>query len=320
MSDTTSAPLVSIVIPVYNGANYLKKSIESALSQTYPRTEVIVVNDGSTDNGETAAIARSYGDRIVYIEKENGGVSSALNLGIRRMKGAFFSWLSHDDEYTPEKVEDSVNALIHAGCVQGNAIAYTGHTHIDCDSNVLRVYRDVFEKDRFYPFDEMVRFSVSHQALNGCCMLIPVKALRETGGFDENLRYAQDALMWFRLFYNGIGLVFDGKTNVGYRLHAAQTSRVRRDLFDRDMSYISNEVSKCLFKDADGAKTAYLYARRLSRYGTRGAVTMVIDDAKRAGYPFSVTQRLTLHAGLSYSRLRSVLKKIYYRFFLRART
>ena len=65
-------PLVSIVIPVYNGSNFLKYAIESALAQTYKNVEILVINDGSTDNGATRDIALSYGDKIRYFEKENG--------------------------------------------------------------------------------------------------------------------------------------------------------------------------------------------------------------------------------------------------------
>ena len=85
MTETAFQPKVSIIIPVYNGAKYMREAIDSALAQTYPHVEVIVVNDGSTDNGATAEIARSYGDRIRFFEKENGGVSSALNVGIRHI-------------------------------------------------------------------------------------------------------------------------------------------------------------------------------------------------------------------------------------------
>ena len=91
-------PLVSIVIPVYNGSNFMREAIDSALAQTYPNIEILVVNDGSTDN--TREIALSYGDKIRYFEKENGGVATALNLAIHEMKGEYFSWLSHDDWYT----------------------------------------------------------------------------------------------------------------------------------------------------------------------------------------------------------------------------
>ena len=80
-------PKVSIIIPVYNGSNYLKEAIYSALNQTYNNIEVLVINDGSEDNGKTRNIALSYGDRIKYIEKENAGVSSALNVGVKSMTG-----------------------------------------------------------------------------------------------------------------------------------------------------------------------------------------------------------------------------------------
>jgi len=98
-------PLVSIVIPVYNGSNYLAEAIGSALAQTYGNIEVIVVNDGSTDDGKTESIAMAFGTSIKYVHKENGGVSSALNVGIRAMTGEYFSWLSHDDLYLPQRVE-----------------------------------------------------------------------------------------------------------------------------------------------------------------------------------------------------------------------
>ena len=110
-SSKVFAPKVSVVIPVYNGANYLREAIDSALSQTYSNIEIIVVNDGSNDKGETRNIALSYGDKIRYFEKENGGVSSALNLGIREMTGEYFSWLSHDDSYKPQKIENSIRYL-----------------------------------------------------------------------------------------------------------------------------------------------------------------------------------------------------------------
>ncbi len=97
-------PRVSIIIPVYNGADYLREAIESALTQSYSNCEVIVVNDGSADNGETNAIARAYGERIRYFQKENGGAASALNYGVRQMTGEFFAWLSHDDLYLPDKI------------------------------------------------------------------------------------------------------------------------------------------------------------------------------------------------------------------------
>ena len=104
-------PLVSIVIPVYNGSKFLGEAIQSALNQTYKNVEVIVVNDGSNDNDKTEQIALSFKKKIRYFKKENGGVSSALNLGIRKMKGDFFSWLSHDDLYDSQKIKMQIQYI-----------------------------------------------------------------------------------------------------------------------------------------------------------------------------------------------------------------
>lgn len=106
-----SNPKVSIVIPVYNGANYLKEAIDSALAQDYGNYEVIVVNDGSNDSGETEKIALSYGDKIRYLKKENGGVATALNFAIEKAEGEYVSWLSHDDAYFSNKLSSQIAAL-----------------------------------------------------------------------------------------------------------------------------------------------------------------------------------------------------------------
>ena len=98
MSELLYTPKVSIVIPAYNASNYLSEAIDSALKQTYENIEIIVINDGSGDDGATRQIALSYGDKIRYYEKENGGSSSALNLGIVDMTGEWFSWGHFDTQ------------------------------------------------------------------------------------------------------------------------------------------------------------------------------------------------------------------------------
>ena len=111
IAQDASCPMVSIIIPVYNGSNYLSEAIESALAQSYGSCEIIVVNDGSNDDGKTEAIALSYKNQIRYFYKENGGVASALNFAVKKMRGDYFSWLSHDDLYTPDKTDKEMEAL-----------------------------------------------------------------------------------------------------------------------------------------------------------------------------------------------------------------
>ena len=90
----------------------MRDAIDSALAQTYDNYEVIVVNDGSTDDGKTDAIAKSYGDKIRYFHKKNGGVSTAINYGVKHMTGEYFSWLSHDDIYMPDKLKKELTNII----------------------------------------------------------------------------------------------------------------------------------------------------------------------------------------------------------------
>src|SRR5437868_2002167 len=96
-------PLVSVVIPTYNSASFLSQSIESVLQQTYDNFEVIVIDDGSTDN--TEAVLSDYKDAIHYIKKNNGGPSGARNLGIAEAKGEFIAFQDSDDLWLPEKLQ-----------------------------------------------------------------------------------------------------------------------------------------------------------------------------------------------------------------------
>jgi glycosyltransferase involved in cell wall biosynthesis len=101
-------PLISVVIPAYNGEAFLDQAIESALEQTWPRTEVVVVDDGSTDR--SAEIAGSY--PVKLMRQENRGVAAARNRGLDVTKGDLFSFLDQDDMLRPEKLECQLEALL----------------------------------------------------------------------------------------------------------------------------------------------------------------------------------------------------------------
>jgi glycosyltransferase involved in cell wall biosynthesis len=180
---------VSIVIPVYNGANFLRDAIDSALAQTYDDVEVIVVNDGSTDGGATEGIARSYGNRIRYVDKPNGGVSSALNAGIRSMTGEWFSWLSHDDRYLPEKVAKQIEfAKAHPEA----KIVCCNFEQIDDAGRVFDVVREpeaVLRNGR----------EVLDTWIFGCALLIHRSCFDAAGLFNETNRTTQDLEMWLTL-------------------------------------------------------------------------------------------------------------------------
>jgi glycosyltransferase involved in cell wall biosynthesis len=214
-------PKVSIVIPVYNGANYMKEAIDSAVTQTYLNIEVIVVNDGSNDNGATDSIAKSYGDKIRYFSKPNGGVSTALNLGIEKMTGDYFSWLSHDDVYKPEKVEKQIEFLqSFEGVDTMDVILYGGYEIIDHSSKTI----DVVDFAKLYGSYQLSTslFPVFRGLANGCAMLIPKKQFNRVGLFDARLRTTQDYELWFRMFRRSL-VIFSPGIYLKSRLHSDQT-------------------------------------------------------------------------------------------------
>lgn len=226
-------PKVSIIIPVYNGSNYLNQAIQSALSQTYQNIEIIVVNDGSKDEGKTEMIARSYGDKIRYFEKENGGSSSALNMGIVNMEGEWFSWLSHDDLYIPDKVEIEI-AYLRDLFVEDNmrreTIVFSGSELIDSKGRSIKKKKK-YDMKKLYSEISTIRgneFLIAQPRkfnFHGCSCLIHKTVFEKVGLFDEKLRYLNDVEMWFRLYAAGYKLLFVPKLLVKGRLHAQQVGR-----------------------------------------------------------------------------------------------
>ncbi|SCM83674.1 Glycosyl transferase [uncultured Sporomusa sp.] len=210
------SPLVSIIIPVYNGANYLRDAIDSALAQTYSNCEVIVINDGSTDN--TEKICFSYGEKIRYYAKQNGGVSTAVNLGIEHMRGDYFSWLSHDDIYYPHKVESSINALCRHGDMSAPVF---GDVDI-VDMHKRRLLR--WSANDGHENSKLVNgvYSLLYGVVNGNTVMLHRSVFEQRGLFASCLRTTQDYDMWFRAF-RGRELVYVNQPLVKYRIHASQT-------------------------------------------------------------------------------------------------
>lgn len=209
-------PLVSVVIPVFNGSNFLREAIDSVLSQTYANIEILVINDGSKDENKTEKIALSYGDRITYISKENGGVSSALNLGINKMQGDFFSWLSHDDVFFPSKTEDQINYFLN----NINArIIFSDVQLVDSIGNNLARDVGIKENARLNFFYQLLSF----YPINGCTTLIHKSVFNEIGGFNGDLSTTQDYDIWFRIAKKYSFDYFDIKV-LKSRIHDEQNS------------------------------------------------------------------------------------------------
>jgi len=182
-------PLVSIIIPVYNGENYLREAIDSVLAQTYTNYELIVVDDGSTDG--TASIAQSFGSRLTYVYQENRGAASAFNHGLRLARGECIAWLSHDDVYLPQKLERQIG-LLQAQPQIGACFTY--YYQINAAGEIIQEMRSAW-----YPPEQMLRELMRHVFLNFGTVMFRRSCIEEVGYLDEGMGYAQDAQMLIRL-------------------------------------------------------------------------------------------------------------------------
>jgi glycosyltransferase involved in cell wall biosynthesis len=210
-------PLVSIVIPVYNGSNYLQCAIDSALEQDYDKIEVVVVNDGSTDN--TEEIIKSYGNKIKYLSKENGGVATALNMAIQNSNGVYISWLSHDDYYLSNKISRQVKELENIQNRE-NIIPYCIAKIIDQINNTNINYIP-YKKDFVLSKYDSVKSLFLHH-IHGCSLLIPKQAFYNVSFFNSKLLITQDYDLWFRFIEAGYLFYYIPEALIATRWHSQQ--------------------------------------------------------------------------------------------------
>ena len=228
-------PLVSIVIPVYNGANYVAEAIESALKQTYKNIEVIVVNDGSTD--DTEKIVKKYGDKIRYFYKENGGVASALNLGIKNMKGEYFSWLSHDDVYYPNKIERQIEEL--KKLENKDTIIYSNIEYIDKKGKSLtQTEFEYIENPKLLNF---YIFPIMFGKILNSTFLIPKECIIESNYFYENLKYTYNYDLYCKISKKS-NIIFISNILVKVRDYKDKDYKKLRDLHSYEIKSLYKNI------------------------------------------------------------------------------
>ena len=206
---------ILVIIPCYNEEKNIVNTVNDLKKVN---VDYIVINDGSTDNGKTKKIAESYGDKIRYFEKENGGVSTALNFGIKHMTGDYFSWLSHDDKYKEDKISLQMKYLEDNNLINEKVILYTNYDMIDKKSKYLRT-----EEYDSKISNEKQEYSILRGQINGITLLIPKKAFDECGCFDEKLRCVQDYELWWKMMNKYRFVHLDQNTSES-RLHPNQTT------------------------------------------------------------------------------------------------
>lgn len=173
---------ISVVIPAYNAARFMPRCLKSVFAQTLKPVEVIVVDDGSTDN--TAALAAELGARV--ISRRNSGPSAAKNAGIQNASSEWIALLDADDMWTPDKL------VRQAACVRPETVlVYTGVRSFD--DNGVREGQLAIDANSA---SKMLRYA---NPIPNSSVLVSREAVTQAGGFREDIHHGEDWEMWFRL-------------------------------------------------------------------------------------------------------------------------
>jgi glycosyltransferase involved in cell wall biosynthesis len=271
------SPLVSVVIPVYNQGQYLPTAIESVLTQAYEPLELIVVDDGSTD--ETPEVLERYGARITSMRQSNHGASEALNRGIAASRGSLVCWLSADDEFLPGKIQAQVDAFRDADEV---SLCATGFDVVDAGGRLVR--RMLAPRWR-HPDPFVAVFW--ENPINGSTVMVRRAVFDRIGYFDTTLRADVDADMWLRIAPVGRIVQLDG-VYLRYRVHAASLSANRPLMIDSMTRVRLPHIKSGELRDrlGPGRDAAEILAVMAAEYGWRGLRDLgeaLLSESRRAG-------------------------------------
>jgi glycosyltransferase involved in cell wall biosynthesis len=187
-------PLVSVIIPTYNRAEFIAETVESVLNQTYSNIETIIVDDGSTDN--TRDVLKKYQDKIDYIYQDRSERSKARNEGVRHSQGDYIAFLDSDDVWFPTKIEKQVQILDEKPVV---GVVYTGVQYIDThgDPYVGEISWDVLKRKRPSLYEDLM----THNVISGSSSSVMIRrhCMDRVGLFDESMNACEDLDLWRRL-------------------------------------------------------------------------------------------------------------------------
>jgi glycosyltransferase involved in cell wall biosynthesis len=214
-------PLVSIIIPVYNADKHLDETIRSAIAQTWPNKEIIIVDDGSTDN--SLAIAQKF-DGLIIAKQKNKGASAARNNGLSLAKGEYIQFLDADDLLAPDKITSQIGALNKSTC--HIALCHTVHFADGSDYQKQKVNPEWYSHDFDDAADFLIKLYASWEIIYGFggmiqpnAWLTPIDVIRKAGAWNEQLSVDDDGEFFCRAILASEGIRFSDTVNY-YRKHS----------------------------------------------------------------------------------------------------
>lgn len=223
---TENECLVSVIIPVYNGDRHLAEAIESVLAQTYRPIEIIVVDDGSTDN--TANIARSY-QQVRYIYQKNQGNGTAKNTGISVAQGELIAFLDVDDLWTSNKLNLQVNYLLQ-------------YPHIDA---TICQMRNILESGNDWPsWLKKEHIDADVAGYIPSALVVRKTVFEKIGNFDPTYRRTNDADWFFRAKDGGIVIAVIPEVLLYKRIHNSNLSHQTKEMNSELMGILRSSIER----------------------------------------------------------------------------
>lgn len=205
--------LVSVIIPSFNNGTYIKTAIESVLCQTYKNIEILVIDDGSTDNTEETLKKFLDNNKIIYIKKENGGPASARNMGIELSKGEYVAFLDSDDVWVKTKLEKQIYAIENSDAV----IVHTQRFYIHDNVQI--------EKSENITIGKSLRDLLKNNYIVNSSVLIKKDIIKKYLFDDKPEMFAvEDYALWLNLKSLEYKFAFIDESLTGYRIHQYQIS------------------------------------------------------------------------------------------------
>jgi glycosyltransferase involved in cell wall biosynthesis len=225
------SPSISVIIPTYNAAKYLNTAVKSVLNQTFKNFELLIIDDGSTDN--TMEIAKAFDDRRVqYFYQSNQGKSQARNNGIYKSKGRFISFLDADDFYYKTKLKYLLDFLRNnpqIGCVAGGVRRISDNGQI--------ISKKKHQDNKLITIKDLL----FGNSINVCSTLIRSEHVKEIKGFDICLKRGEDWDFHYRLALSGCSIVVKKNIVCAYRFRQNAIDKTN-DFYCRDMIEVTQKM------------------------------------------------------------------------------
>ena len=282
-TDDKGGPDVSIIIPVYQCARFLRAALDSVYAQTFTDYEIIVVNDGSDDSDEIESCLASRPDRVIYLKQKNRGPGAARNAGLLVASGRLVAFLDSDDYWEPDHLAEQIAFMDRDPRID---LAYADASLVNGSHLTERTFMEDIPSSGEVTLEGLLD--------ERCTVLLSsVVARRQTvmavGMFDESLRYAEDYDLWLRMAKHGARLAYQRKVLLSKRRHPECLTADSKKLFENALRVL-DKVGRSNLTDSERAALTK-HRKRILAYSklesgklnlARGQITAAVEAFKDA--------------------------------------